>query len=207
MMMTNILICLLSSFLWRVRGGLTFWGHKVPLNKIWFALFFSAAWCYLVQGNFNDWTVAAIATFTSYQEYGWGEYIGCLLTGAKPTDRSDCPLIDDIIDTMRISIKARDITIWKWTIHIPEINWKLTDHPVLFGWVGLSLRGLLMTFMIGLAFRNIPFMLSGLAMGTVYKLGGLVNKIKDDGKCGWKWAEWLWGFYMGAALCISISYF
>lgn len=182
-MMLSSLICILSSFLWRVRGGLRFWGHKVPLNKVWFALFFGGAFCYLTQWSWNVWAIVSLATFVSYQAYGWGEYIGCLLTGAKPTDRSDCPLVDDIVDTLH----------WK--------DKKLTDYPVLFGWVGLSLRGLLMTYMIGLAIQNMPFMLTGLAMGTVYKLGGLLNKIKDDGKSGWNWAEWLWGLYMGAMLC------
>lgn len=183
-MMMNSLICLLSSLLWRVRGGLRFWGHKVPLNKVWFALFFGGAFCYLASWSLNVWAIVSLATFVSYQAYGWGEYIGCLLTGAKPTDRSDCPLVDDIVDTLH----------WK--------DKKLTDYPVLFGWVGLSLRGLLMTYMIGLAFQNMPFMLIGLAMGTVYKLGGLLNKIKDDGKFGWCWAEWLWGLFMGVMLCV-----
>lgn len=185
--MMSSLICLLSSLLWRVRGGLRFWGHKLPLNKIWFALFFGGAFCYLTQWSWNVWAIVSLATFVSYQEYGWGEYIGCLLCGDKPSGRSDCPLVDDIVDTLKITYKGK--------------VYKLTDFPVLFGWVGLSLRGLLMTFMIGLAIQNMLFMLSGLAMGTVYKLGGLVNKIKDDGKFGWKWAEWLWGLYMGAILC------
>jgi len=201
-MINNIVISLTSSLLWRVRGGLRFWGYKLPLNKVWFALFYAGAYCYLTYWNLNDYIICSIATFTSYQEYGWGEYIGCLICGDKPSGRSDCPLVDDIIDTLRITINARDIKIGKFTIHIPQINWKLTDHPVLFGWVGLSLRGLLMTFMIGLAFRSVPYMLSGLAMGTVYWIGGQLNKIKDDGKCGWRWAEWLYGFYLGEVLCV-----
>ena len=79
----------------------------------------------------------------------------------------------------------------------------MTDYPVLFGWVGLSLRGGIMSFLIGLAVQNIPYMFTGLAMGTVYKIGGFVcNYIIDDGKCGWRWAEWLYGLWLGLMLCV-----
>lgn len=201
----NSLSCFLDSFLWRVRGGLKFKGKKLPLNKIWFALVFAAEFCYATGWDWNTYIICLFAVYTSYQEYGWGEYIGCLLTGTAPTERSDCPLVDDIVDTIRVTINARDIKIWKWTIHIPQVNWKLSDNPKLFGWVGLSLRGLLMTFMIGLAFRSIPFMLCGLGMGTVYWIGGLIDHyIKPDGKFGWCWAEWLYGFYLGICRCLLI---
>jgi len=201
--MSNVLICLLSSLLWRVRGGLKIKGHKIPLNKIWFALFYAGAFCYLTSFSLNVWAVVSIATLVAYQEYGWGEYVGCLLCGSKPSERSDCDLVDDIVDSIKVTINSRDIKIWKWTIHIPKIEWKLTDFPVLFGWLGLSLRGGIMSFTIGLAMQNIPYMFTGLAMGTVYWLGGLVCKyIIDDGKCGWRWAEWLYGLYMGIVLCV-----
>lgn len=201
--MSNVLICLLSSLLWRVRGGLKIKGHKIPLNKIWFALFYAGAFCYLTSFSWNVWAVVSIATLVAYQEYGWGEYVGCLLCGSKPSERSDCDLVDDIVDSIKVTINSRDIKIWKWTIHIPKIEWKLTDFPVLFGWLGLSLRGGIMSFTIGLAMQNIPYMFTGLAMGTVYWLGGLVCKyIIDDGKCGWRWAEWLYGLYMGIVLCV-----
>lgn len=187
--MSNVLICLLSSLLWRVRGGLKIKGHKIPLNKIWFALFYAGAFCYLTSFSWNVWAVVSIATLVAYQEYGWGEYVGCLLCGSKPSERSDCDLVDDIVDNLKITYKGK--------------VYKLTDYPVLFGWLGLSLRGGIMSFTIGLAMQNIPYMFTGLAMGTVYWLGGLVCKyIIDDGKCGWRWAEWLYGLYMGIVLCV-----
>ena len=35
----SILIVAISSFLWRVRGGLDIWkGDNVPMNKIWYAV-------------------------------------------------------------------------------------------------------------------------------------------------------------------------
>lgn len=178
-----------SSFLWRVRGGLKFWGHKAPLNKIWFALWYATEYCLLTKWDLNIWAVTTIATLVSYQEYGWGEYVMCLLGGRKPDERSDCSLVDDIVDTLKITYKGK--------------VYKLVDYPRLFGWLGLSLRGGIMSFTIGLAIQNIPYMFTGLAMGTVYWLGGLVCKyIKDDGKYGWRWAEWLYGFYLGLVLCV-----
>lgn len=186
--MINLLICVLCSFLWRVRGGLTFFGHKLPLNKVWFALFYGVAFCLLTSWNWNVFALVSIATIVAYQEYGWGEYISCLLCGSKPSERSDCPLVDDIIDTLKITYKGK--------------VYKLTYYPVLFGWVGLSLRGGIMSFLIGLALQNIPYMFTGLAMGTIYKLGGLCNKVIDDKKCGWNWGEWLYGFYLGLVLIL-----
>ena len=187
--MISLIICLLSSLLWRVRGGLKIKGHKLPLNKIWFALFYAGAFCYLTAWSWNVWAVVSIATLVSYQEYGWGEYVMCLLGGRKPDERSDCSLVDDIVDNLKITWKGK--------------TYKLTDYPVLFGWVGLSLRGGIMSFMVGLAVQSIPYMFTGLAMGTVYKLGGFVcNHIVDDGKYGWRWAEYIYGLYLGLMLCV-----
>ena len=188
-MMINSVICLLSSLLWRVRGGLRVFGHKIPLCKEWFAVFFGGAYCYLTGLDWNIFIIMSLATFVSYQAFGWGEYIGCLLTGTAPTERSDCSLVDDIVDTLKISYKGK--------------VYKLTDYPRLFGWVGTTLRGLIMTFIIGLPMLDIPFMLCGLVMGTVYGIGGLIDHyIVKDGKFGWCWAEWLFGLYLGICLVI-----
>lgn len=185
--MKALIISLIDSFLWRVRGGLRMYkDYKYPLNKLWFAVAYGIE-AGILKGW--DWSLAIttmIATLVSYQIYGWGEYIGCLLCKSKPSERSDCDLVDDIVDNLRISFKG-----WEW---------KLTDHPVLWGWVGLSLRGLILTFLIGLALRSIPYMFTGLAMGTVYWLGGQFNKLIDDGKCGWKWAEWFFGGFLGLTI-------
>ena len=165
---------------------------KYPLNKLWFAVAYGIE-AGLLKGW--DWSLVIttmIATYVSYQAYGWGEAVGCLLCSSKPyPERSDCDLIDDILDTAKITIKGKTI--------------KLVDYPVLWGWCWLSLRGLILSFIIGLALNSIPFMLCGLAMGTVYWLGGQFNKLIDDGKCGWKWAEWFFGAYLGLALYICIK--
>ena len=43
-------------------------------------------------------------------------------------------------------------------------------------------------------------MISGVGMGLCYYLGTLLCKLKDDGKCGWNWGEWIFGAYMGVIL-------
>ena len=191
MMLSSLVVCLLCSFFWRVRGGLEFWGHKLPLNKVWFALIYAGAFCYLTDWCFNIFVVLALATFVSYQVYGWGEYLGCLLLGAKPTERSDCDLIDDIVDNLHWGDKY------------------LTDYPYLFGFIGTSLRGLIMTFIIGLAIQNIPYMLSGLGMGVCYGIAGLIARkaLNKYDKTGWNIGEYIYGFYLGVALCINTLFF
>ena len=190
--MSSIIICLLSSLLWRIRGGLRipFTDKKFPLNKIWYALFYAGSFCYLTQWNLNVWIVCSIAVLTSYQAYGWGEYISCVTGGGKPSERSDCDLVDDIVDNMQISYKGK--------------VYKLTDYPVLFGWVGLSLRGLILSFIIGLAFNNIPYMFTGLSMGTCYWLGGRIGRkiLKKEDKTSWDIGEYIFGFNLGVWLCV-----
>lgn len=201
--MKALLISLINALTFRIRGGLRIphTDKKFPLNKWWFAIFFAFATCFLRGWSVNTFAVMLIAARLSTQLYGWGEYVGCLLCGSKPyPERSDCDLVDDIVDSLRITINARDIKIWKFTLHIPQISWKLSDHPVAWGWLGLSLRGLILTFIIGLALNSIPYMLCGLAMGTIYWLAGKFNKLVDDGKCGWRWAEWACGGYLGLML-------
>ena len=204
--MKAFIISLIDSFLWRVRGGLRMYkDKKFPLNKLWFAVAFGIE-AGILKGC--DWSLVIttmIATLFSYQSYGWGEYIGCLLCGSKPYDeRSDCDLVDDIVDSLRITINARDIKIWKFTLHIPHISWKLSDHPIAWGWLGLSLRGLLLTFFIGLALNSMPFMVCGLAMGTIYWLAGLIARkiLKKYDKTGWNLGEICFGFYLGLCLCL-----
>lgn len=189
--MIAILFILLGALTFRIRGGLRIphTDKKFPLNKWWFAVFYALATCYLTGWSVNTFAVMLIAARLSTQLYGWGEYVGCLLCGAKPTDeRSDCDLVDDIVDSIKFTFKGH--------------SFKLTDYPKAWGWLGLTLRGLILTFIIGLALNSIPYMICGLAMGTIYWLGGQFNKLIDDGKGGWKWAEWFFGAYLGLMLCL-----
>ena len=183
--MVSLIVGLLSALGFRIRGGMRIFGHKLPLNKLWWGFIFAGCSCYIYKGDWNLYWVVCVATIVSTQIYGWGEYCGCALAGAEPTDRSDCDLIDDIVDNLHWGSK------------------KLTDYPYLFGVIGLGLRGLIITFLIGLALNNIPFMLTGILMGVIYYLCGLFDrKIKPLEKHGWNVAEFCYGFYEGVMLCV-----
>lgn len=193
-----VLLCALG---FRIRGGLgERWGWKFPLNKWWFAVIFSLCAAYLHGWDQNYQLVLMIAARLSTQLAGWGEYVGCVLGLAQPQpDREDLPKVDHILDNMKWD--AHDVKVWKWTIHIPAFN--LLDHAILFGWLGLTIRGLYMTFIIGLALQSIPFMLCGLAMGTIYWLCGLFSrKVYPLYKGGWNIAELIYGGYLGWMLCL-----
>ena len=193
------LIPFLCSLGFRIRGGLgERWGWKFPLNKFWFAGIFSACDAWLHGWDLNRFSVMFIAVRLSTQLAGWGEYVGCVLGMAQPQpEREDLPKVDHILDNMKWD--AHDVKVWKWTIHIHAFN--LLDHGVLFGWLGLTVRGLYMTFIIGLALQSIPFMLCGLAMGSIYWFAGWLYRLGlNDGKGGWNIGEWIFGAYMGAVL-------
>ena len=48
-------------------------------------------------------------------------------------------------------------------------------------------------------------MLSGLAMGVFYWLGGQLEKLYALGKQGWNWGEWLFGAYLGGMLVLWLG--
>lgn len=185
-MLSSILIVLICSLCFRIRGGLRipFTDKKFPLNKFWFALGFAGCWCWLNGWNLNSFAVIAIATYVSTSAFGWGEFAGSVLGIGKPSERSDCPMVDDIVDNLVIC------------------GHKLVDYPIAFGWVGLSMRGLILSFIIGLALNSIPFMLYGLAMGSVYYVCGLFARkvLKKMDKTGWNISEWVFGAYLGLCL-------
>lgn len=196
------IIPFLTSFGFRVRGGLfeRQW-KRLPLNKYWFAAIFST--CASCLRGFFEWNyflVVFIAARLSTQLAGWGEFVGCAIGAAKPQpERSDFAEADEFVDTFEIM--ERDIKIWKWTIHIP--HFKLTDYPQLFGVVGLTFRGVYLSFIIGLALQSMPYMVWGLPMGVIYWFAGwLYRKGLDDGKNGWNIGEWLFGFYLGVGLVL-----
>lgn len=66
---------------------------------------------------------------------------------------------------------------------------------------GTCLTGFIITFIWSLLFGNIWLMISGLMMGSFYLLGWAVSEyVKDDGKFGWYWGEWIFGGYLGIIL-------
>lgn len=210
-MLVNIAIVLLCALGFRIRGGLgERWGWKFPLNKYWFALIFSACDAWLNGWDLNRFAVMFIAARLSTQLAGWGEFVGCVLGKSQPQpDRKDFPKVDDMLDNM--NWEAHDVKVdlsdwyfpYKTTIHIPAFN--LLDHSILFGWLGLTIRGLYLSFIIGLALQSIPYMLCGAAMGTIYWLCGLFSrKVYPLYKGGWNVSEWLYGAYLGLMLCVLL---
>lgn len=195
------LIPLLSALGFRIRGGLgERWGWKFPLNKYWFAAIFALCACWLKGWDWNYFLVVFIATRLSTQLAGWGEGNGCALGVSKPDpNRIDMYEADEFCNNFEI--QERDIKIWKWNIHIP--HFKLIDHPQLWGVTYLTIRGVYLSFIIGLALNSMPFMVWGTAMGVIYWFAGwLYRKGLNDGKSGWNIGEWLFGFYLGIGLVL-----
>ena len=186
------LIVALSAFLWRVRGGLRFCGHKAPLNKIWYAVAFACYGCFFFSWSVDNWLLGFIACYASYQLYGWGLYIGRLVVGGEidPEKDRECELIDDLLFPLHITMKGS--------------KYYLYQYPRLFGFVGTSLTGLIITFIWGLYFGSIGIMISGLGMGLCYYLGYLFNKVIPEKKAGWGYGEYIAGMWFGLMLAISL---
>lgn len=186
----SAIIVILSALLWRIRGGL--WKDKIPANKIWFAVAFAFYGCLYFGWSFENWTVGFADSYVSYQAYGWGLYIGCLLMGLpiNPKEDRENELIDDLLYSIRFSFKGK--TVW------------LYEYPKLFGFLGTTLTGLIITFLWGLYTGSILIMLSGLSMGVCYWIGGQLEKLYALGKGGWNWGEIIWGAVEGAVLAYAL---
>ena len=176
------LYALISGLMFRIRGGLRipFTDKKFPLCKFYFAIWFACLATILKSWDWQYFLIMLIASRMATQIAGWGEAVGCALGTSKPNpDRNDYLDFDEFCDNFHIG------------------SWKLIDHPQLFGVVWLTLRGILLTFLIGLAANSLLYILWGLPMGVIYWLSGLfARKIKDDGKHGWYYAEWLYGSWL-----------
>ena len=216
-MFTNILLSILiislSSFLWRVRGGLDIWKNnsKVPFNKIWYAIAFGIYGCCFYGFHLENWLVGFIDCYTSYQLYGWGLYIGRLLSGEtiNPEKDFECELIDNLLYSMRISFGENSTIVWNWFFgrfgwNVVPRTYYLYEFPKLFGFIGTSLTGLIITFLWGLYLNSFWFMISGLGMSVCYWLGSLIEKKIPLGKNGWNWGEWIFGGYEGIWLSILL---
>ncbi len=178
------MIALISSFLWRVRGGLRFWGHKAPLNKIWYAVFVGVL-CYLKGKGVEISVNAAIATYVAYQLNSWGAYIGRLCTGlaVDPEKTRENPLVDEVILPIHITLKGTKYYLWQ--------------YPRLYGFVGTTITGFMVTYLISLGMGEFWYGFVGGAMGLCYWFGTLFNKLREDGKNGWGYGEWIFGLWLG----------
>ena len=184
----SFLFSILSAFFWRVRGGLRIAGEKLPANKIWYALFFACLGCMKLGWGIENGIIGFLACYASYQLYGWGIYIGRLLSGGTldPEKDKECELIDDLLYPLHITFKRK--------------KYYLYQYPKAFGFCGTCLTGLIITFLWGLFLGDLIVIVSGLLMGPCYWLGGKAEKLYPLGKSGWNWGEWIFGLYIGAIL-------
>lgn len=190
MMWINILKSLIGGLMFRIRGGwnIPFTDKNFPLHKIYFGAYFACLACMANGWSWRYWLVIFIATVMATQIAGWGEACGCALGCAKPNpDRTDYLDFDEFCDNFHIK------------------DWKLIDHPQLYGVVWLTLRGVLLTFLIGLALNNLLYMIWGAPMGLIYWFAGwLYRKGLNDGKNGWNTAEWIFGTFLTVGLLCVI---
>lgn len=184
----SILIVALSSLLWRIRGGL--WKEYIPANKIWYAVAFAVYGCFYFSFGFENFIVGLLAAYASYQCFGWGLYVGRLISGGTLNPNliqyRECELIDDLLYSLHITYKGT--------------KYYLYQYPRAFGFVGTTLIGVITTFLWGLYLGNLGVMVSGLAMGVCYWLGYLLNKVYPERKGGWGYGEILAGMWFGVVL-------
>lgn len=188
--MIYLLIVTLSAIFWRIRGGL--WKKYIPMNKIWYAVLFSIYGCfyYDLSIEWQSLIVGFLACYVSYQAFGWGLYIGRLLSGGELRPHlaqyRENDLIDDLLYAAKITIGGKSILLYQ--------------YPRLFGFCGTCLTGLIITFLWGLFLNNLFVMISGITMGIWYWFGGKVEKVYALGKSGWNWGEIFSGTYLGVVL-------
>jgi hypothetical protein len=182
----GLVVTVAGAFCFRVRGGLRIKERKLPFNKLWFAIFFGLMCCLKDYFDFkifniNLFFIGTLASYVSTQLYGWGLYIGRLVSGGNinPEKDKECELIDDILYNLHITMKGT--------------QYYLYQYPRLFGFCGTCLTGLIITFITGLVLQDIIFMTSGLSMGVCYWVGSFLEKIKPLGKNGWNYGEWIFG--------------
>lgn len=204
MLLPYLLIILICSFCFRVRGGFgEKWDWKFPLCKWWFCIGWTACSIYLMPTtDWSSWLFwekiisIALGARLSTQFCGWGEAIGCALDTRKPDPHEYNELdFDEFCDNF--TWKEHKI-LW-WTIPAG----KLIDHAVAFGIVWLTLRGVLLSYLMASPMNSIGLMLWGAPMGVIYWFAGwLYRHGLDDGKSGWRTAEWLYGAWLGLGLVI-----
>jgi len=197
-----IIITLIGAFTFRVRGGLRIprTDKKFPFNKWWFAVAFPVCMAWII----NDWESCFLITGIIASEMctsisGWGSYIGALYTGVvSENDKDDLNITYFVqekffpaLNEFRKWCLNHKCFVWLGNL-LPEGSYK--DNGKLYGFVTLSLRGGLTTFILGLWLNSILYCCVGLLQGTIYWLGGWTCRhIYDDGKNGWKISEWYWG--------------
>lgn len=178
----NVILVLIGGLMYRIRGGLEIIpDKKLPLNKLWWAACCTFICYYMFGWQFTLLVTCSISCLMSTQIAGWSKYVVAACMGKLDNPfEIEVYTIDKIINSLHITIKGKKIYLY--------------EYPFLYGIVGMGLRGLLLTFIVGLCFHSIPYMISGACLGLIYYIGGLIDRhIYPDGKGGWNWSEYLTG--------------
>lgn len=142
----------------------------LPANKIFYPIFLSLI-------GYPDWRLCLsifVGAFTGQQICGWGKYISALTVAKLNREEIEVYSIDEIC------------------------NKYFLNRPRIYGFVALSLRGLIWTSGIGLAINTLWYILIGLLMPVAYTIPTLLllkTKHNED-KTAWNLGEWIWGFIM-----------
>lgn len=208
--MSSLLIILACSLAFRIRGGLDmpFTNKNFPLHKWYFATMFAFSACYLMGWDWGFLFTGFIAGKMSTSYAGWGSYIGALYTGVvNENDKDDLNITYFVQDKLFPWFN----TAHEWCLAHKHFKWlakifptgSYKDNGKLYGFITLSLRGGVTTFILGLSINSVWYMFIGLLQGAIYWFGGwLCRHVYNDGKMGWNWSEWLWGGTLGLFLVL-----
>lgn len=178
----QIFLVVVGAILYRIRGGL----GNIENNKIYFPIFIG-----LIYGLNFDWNIEAIingflGAYIAQQICGWGAYRGSLIVGAKPG--KEFPMIDDIINSMRITIDDRVYSV--------------INMPRFWGFLGCTLRGIISSYLIGSTTYISEIKYCGVFVGFCYLIPTLILwKTKyHNTKMAWNIGEYFEGGLYVAAL-------
>lgn len=182
----KMITAVLTALGYRIRGGMfEQWGFRLPLCKWWFCTLWTLC-CYYWNPSMCWQQIVSIfiGARLATAFCGWGEAVSCALGTRKPDPKEMNELdFDEFCDNFEYK------------------GWKLIEHPQLYGIVWLTLRGVLLSYLIASPMNKLSLMLAGAPMGLIYWFAGwLYRRGLNDGKHGWRTAEYLYGFYLGAVL-------
>lgn len=187
MIYLQILAVIVGAVLYRIRGGL----GDIKNNKIYFPLFVGIIYGVLFR-NAEAVINGMLGAYIAQQIAGWGAYRGSLIAGAQPAQ--ECPMIDDIINPMRITIDDRVYSV--------------INMPRFWGFLGCSLRGLISSYLIGSNTYAYEIKYCGVLVGFCYLIPTLILwKTKyHNTKTAWNIGEYLEGGLYIAALVFGGQY-
>lgn len=164
----------LGAFFNRIRGGL--WEKYVKYGKIINVLAFGAFIFFFTTSYSQVAVLYAFLMMYAGQSLGWGDYIGAL-GGWRTQNLSEVDIIDEHLENY-------------------------LDRPKLWGFLGLTVRGLLWGLCLGLALSSFWPVVAGLLMGAIYYLAIEVERVLGKSKApddGWELGEYLFGGVLWAA--------